>query len=277
MIFDYFKKSFARKKARREFQVYTYEIQTYDLESEGEIQFAKYMNPLVNSNIPKQETINFFKKFIISGSLCIDIGAFIGDTTVPMALAAGKDGLCLGFEPNPHTFKILQANASLNKNKSNMKAFPFAITESDGEFYYSSTEASISNGGLSDSQDFTHGKFSLEEKITGKNLEEFLNQNFKAWIPKISLIKIDVEGHDKEILKSIAPILKKYKPDIIAECFGGLNKEERNELFDVLDLKGYKLYFVDDFNVEENAIQLKREDMMDRKHFDFYAVCNSDK
>jgi len=275
MIIDYFKKSIARKKARRVFQVYPHEIKTFHLESEGDIQFANWLNPLVIHQVPNQAIVTFFKKFINPGSLCIDIGAYIGDTAIPMSLAAGKDGLTLAFEPNPHTSKILDINVSLNKDKTNIEAFPYAITETDGEFYFNSSEASFANGGLSEHRESEHGKFGLEEKVIGKNLEDFLNRKYENWIPKISLIKIDVEGHDKEVLQSIASLLEKYKPNVIAECNKRLTKEQRFELFDSLALKGYKLFYFDDFGIEENVVKLEREDMMVRKHFDFYAIHSS--
>ena len=34
------------------------------------------------------------------------IGAHIGDTTLPIALAAGKKGFVLALEPNPYVFHV---------------------------------------------------------------------------------------------------------------------------------------------------------------------------
>lgn len=275
MIFDYLKNSFARKKARRKFQTYEHEIKSHILEKEGMVEFANWLNPLVFHPVPNQESVNLFRKFITPGSLCIDIGAYIGDTAVPMSLAAGKDGLTLAFEPNPHTSKILDINVSLNRDKTNIKAFPYAITETDGEYYFNSSDASFANGGLSDYRESEHGKFKLEEKVVGKNLENFLKEKFAEWIDKLSLIKIDVEGHDKEILKSISALLEKYQPNIIAECNKRLTSEERVELFDSLAIHGYQLFYFYDFGLEEKEERLYKDSMDKRKHYDFYAVHES--
>ena len=275
MIFDYFKKSFARKKARRNFQIYEHEIKSHILEKEGKVEFANWLNPLVFHPVPNQKSVNLFRKFITPGSLCIDIGAYIGDTAVPMSLAAGKEGLTLAFEPNPHTSKILDINISLNQDKTNIKAFPYAITETDGEFYFNSSDASFANGGLSENRESEHGKFKLEEKVVGKSLEKFLNEYFEEWIPKLSFIKIDVEGHDKEILKSISSLLEKYQPNVIAECNKRMTSEERIELFDSLADHGYQLFYFSDFGVEEKEEQLFKDSMNKRKHFDFYAIHES--
>ena len=52
--------------------------------------------------------VDFYKKCIKKGDFVIDIGANVGDTTVPMAIAAGAEGLTLGFDPNPYVYKILE-------------------------------------------------------------------------------------------------------------------------------------------------------------------------
>ncbi|RRB02774.1 hypothetical protein [Larkinella rosea] len=49
----------------------------------------------------------------------------MGDTT--MAFAVGKTGLVLAFDPNPLVFKILEKNASLNKDQTNIEPHRMAI------------------------------------------------------------------------------------------------------------------------------------------------------
>ena len=148
-MFNYLKESFARKKARRVTAKYPYEIDSFQLEKEGKVQFANWKNPLIPPKAITQAEINFFRRFATPGSFSIDVGANIGDTTVPMAIAVGKEGLTLGFEPNPMTHEILDANAQLNKTKTNIVPLAYAVTEEEGEFFYSSSEASFGNGGVS--------------------------------------------------------------------------------------------------------------------------------
>ncbi len=272
MLLRYLKATFARKKARRFFSEYPYEIERFELPESGTVEFANWKNPLVSRIEITQSTVNFFRKFIPAGSLAIDIGGNIGDTTVPMALAAGRSGIVLGFDPNPHVFRILEVNAGLNRNTTNIIPLPFAITDEDGDFYYASSEASFSNGGISTEQNNRHGSFTLQQKIQGINLERYLQKNYASWTDKLSFIKIDTEGYDKEIIKSISALIDKHKPVVVAECFGKLTKEERKELFDGLSNKGYELYYFGDF--EENTPTEKILDaagMNKWEHFNFYA------
>ena len=45
-------------------------------------------------------------------------------------------------------------------------------------------------------------------------------------INKIKFIKIDTEGFDKEVLKTLAPLIKINKPVLMVEAFRELTSEE---------------------------------------------------
>lgn len=271
-MFDYLKQSFARKKARRVFSKYPYEVTSFQLANDGLVQFANWKNPLVSPKQITQSEINFVRRFAPKGSFCVDIGANIGDTTVPMALAVGKEGLTLGFDPNPMVFEILEANARLNPDKTNIVPVPYAVMEEAGEFYYASSEASFGNGGLSADENNPHGKFRLEHKVKGVNLEQYLNEHYADWLPKLSLIKVDVEGFDKDVLRSITSLVARNKPVLIAECFSEATLDEREELYRVVADQGYDLYYFADFDETAEVVKLAVSDMNRWNNFNFYAL-----
>ena len=273
-MFNYFINSFKRKMARRYFKKYPTIISTFNLRETGPVEFANWSNPLVLPKDITQAKVNFFKKFAPEGSMCIDIGANIGEHTVSMALAVGQSGTVLSFDPNPIVFDILKANSELNTLMTNIKPFNCAVSDTDSEYYYNSSEASFSNGGISIEKVNKHGKFQLEQKIKGVNLNDFLHQNFEKNLSKLRLIKVDTEGYDKEILKSIAPIISQYKPIIIAECFPRLNTEERVDLYNTIAKHGYDLYYFRDIDRLDDTVKITADDMDKWKHFDIYALPN---
>ncbi len=271
-MFDYFINSFKRKKARRYFKKYPSVVSTFHLKDTGPVAFANWSNPLVLHKNITQEKVDFFKKFAPEGSLCIDIGANIGEHTVSMALAVGKLGKVIAFEPNPMVFEVLKTNSELNTDKTNILLFNCAISETDSEFYYNSSEASFSNGGISTEKTNPHGKFQLDQKIKGVHLDTFLHTHFAADLSQLRLIKVDTEGYDKEILKSIAPIIQSYKPVIIAECFPKLNTAERVDLYNTIAHHGYDLYYFRDIDRLDDTVKITAADMDNWKHFDIYAL-----
>ena len=273
-IINYFKQSFRRKIARRITRIYPAQINTFNLQTEGRVDFANWDNPLASHITITQEMVDFFKKFIKKGDLVIDIGTNMGDTTVPMALAAGSSGLTLGFEPNPYVFKILEKNAALNKEKLKIVPLPYAISVREEEFYYISSEASFANGGISPTKKSIHGKFICPDKIKGVNLLELLNKDYKDELNNLSFIKIDTEGYDKEIIKSISGLIEKYKPVIVAESFGHNTPEEKEELFQVINKHGYEIFYFHDFNLNTKTIKIENNKEMTnwRTTINIYAV-----
>ena len=273
-MFNYLKKSIQRKIARRVTKHYPPKIDQLNLEKDGLVEFANWTNPLAAIVEINQSMVDFFRKFIKEGDLVIDIGANIGDTTVPMGLAAGKDGLTIGFDPNPYLFRILEQNAALNQEKTNVVVFPYAISQQDETYYFASSEASFANGGISPTQDSRHGKFVHPDKVKGVRLSEFLQKEYKDRLNKFSFIKIDTEGYDKEILKSISDLITSYKPVIVAESFGKSNDEAKMELFEIIHQHGYDVFYFADFQVDAEVQPVQRkEEMTQWKHtVNIYAI-----
>ena len=261
-MIKYFKKSFRRKVARRVTKEYPYSIVRFELEQEGIIEFANWENPLVSPVSISQSDIDFFRKFVKEGDFIIDIGANIGDTTVPMAIAAGKDGLTLGFDPNPFVYKILEVNSKLNRDKSNIVPVCSAISTEEEEFYFISSEASFANGGISPTPESIHGKFIYPEKVKGVNLFNFLKENHKDQLDKFSFIKIDTEGYDKEIIRSIADLIKAYKPVIIAESFGKSPDKAKMELYELISIHGYSIFYFEDFTQGTKIVEITTAEQM---------------
>jgi FkbM family methyltransferase len=248
------------------------EIREFQLPHYGTIQYAQWLNPAESPKILTEDKIKFFQKFVKSGDFAIDIGAHTGDTTLPLALAVGKEGTVLALEPNPIIFKILEKNAQLNPGKVNIMPLCAAAAKYDGEFFYNSSENSFNNGGISEASKSPHGKFALPNKIKGINLGKYLTGELSRLINKLSFIKIDTEGYDYEIILSLLEIIEKYKPVVVAECFKKLSKSNRYRLYDILAEKGYSIYYMSNFNASEKFIHIEKKDMTAWRSFDFCGL-----
>jgi len=189
-----------------------------------------------------------------------------------MALAVGKEGVVLALEPNKYVFKILEKNASLNQGLINIQPRCFAATKDEGEFVFNYSDASFNNGGFLSEihKKKHHHDFTL--KVQGRQLEKYLNEHFSKQLEKLDLIKVDAEGYDKEILKTIPNVLAKYKPNLMIECYKRLDQNERNELFDVVTGFGYNLYYLENFEETGAKVLLEKKNMMDKKHFEMLAI-----
>ncbi|GHV23280.1 hypothetical protein FACS1894174_08930 [Bacteroidia bacterium] len=276
-ILNFIRKKIIKSQQKRTFQEYYYSIVTFQIDenSIGNIDYARWLHPFDTPKSITNENIRFYKNFVSQGDMVIDIGAHEGDTSVPMALAVGKDGLVLALEPNKYVYKVLEKNASLNKEHTNIVPLCFAATAEDGEFTFNYSDASFCNGGfLSQINNKKHGhNYTLNVK--GVNLEHYLLDNYKKDLTRLKLIKIDAEGYDAEILKSISKIIIDFKPKLIIECYKRLTFEERNKLYDLIDEFGYDLFYLENFEKNFEMKKIGKENMMDYRHFDMLAVHRS--
>ena len=126
-------------------------------------------------------------------------------------------------------------------------------------------------GYLSEIENQNHNHF-FPLEVKGKNLRSFLMEKYSNHISDISLIKIDAEGYDKEIIKTISDILTAQKPILMVECYKKLNFEEREDLFIVLEELNYKLYMLHDFESLHELKRIHREQMHLTKHFEILAI-----
>jgi FkbM family methyltransferase len=260
-----------RPRERVTFQHYGYEVRNFHLSRDGVVQYAQWLHPYDMPKQITQEGVDAVRQFVSPGDFVIDVGAHSGDTSVPMALAAGQAGRTLALEPNPYVFKVLTANAALNRDKTNIVARCCAATQADGDFVFHYSDASFCNGGFRSQLRWRIYRRKHALTIHGRNLLTMLQTDFADWLPKLSYVKVDAEGYDRAILASILPILRERQPVIRTEVFRKLLASERHALFDLLDGAGYDIHrYRNDSSPFGNA--LKRADMTHEKHFDVLAV-----
>jgi FkbM family methyltransferase len=271
-MIDFIKKKIEKLKQKRTFHEYGYEIKRFDVEGIGAVEYAQWLHPFEQSKSITSSNINFYKKLARPGAMIVDIGAHTGDTTVPMALAVGKEGLVLALEPNKYVYKILQKNASLNKAHTNIVPVCFAATKEDGDFVFNYSDASFNNGGFLSEIHVKNHHHNYTLNVTGKNVERYLLNNFSNQLQRLDLIKVDAEGYDKEILKTIPNILDRYKPNLMVECYKRLDENERHELFDIINAHGYNLYYLENFEETGNKVLVEKKNMTDHKHFEMLAI-----
>ena len=109
-----------RPRQRLAFADYGYDVRQFNLPRDGAIRYAQWQHPYDLPKVITQPAVDAIRQFVSPGDFVIDVGAHSGDTTIPMALAAGQGGCTLALEPNPYVYKVLVANAALNLAATNI-------------------------------------------------------------------------------------------------------------------------------------------------------------
>lgn len=141
----------------------------------------------------------------------LDVGANVGVYTLRLA----RKGIPVhAFEPSPHIFKMLSKNT---KGIPNVTAYPYALSNKNGavEFYLGITDY-IPN------QFFTTYKPYSEcscVKVQTKTVDSLKIKN-------VGLVKVDVEGHESQVLEGAFQTLKAQKPIVVVEVHGPIWKND---------------------------------------------------
>lgn len=183
--------------------------------------------------------IEAWRPYISPGDHCLDIGAYTGDTTIPMAVLAGPAGQVLAFEANEAVIPTLAANITQHdKRLAPIGALHLAADTDNGEriFHYSDPE--FCNGGqLLPTRDY---------KIKHRIPQTVRCTPLRAYIHRlVQFIKIDTEGNDHRILLSCEDRLREFHPTIQTEIYPDLTTRERLAYLTWLRNLGYRLLNLD--------------------------------
>ncbi|MFA6088109.1 FkbM family methyltransferase [Mucilaginibacter sp.] len=171
------------------------------------------------------------------GDIAIDIGGNIGLQSIRMGQCVGNDGKVLAFEPLNYLREKFEKNIRLNR-LNNISLYPFALSDMESE-----AEFNI------DTKAWNQGTFSLKnahgsdrQQVTVKVADDLTEIGS---LPKIDLIKIDVEGFEFNVLRGLKGTLTKHKPRIIFEFdinYWTSPGQDINECYQFLSDLNYKVY-----------------------------------
>ena len=253
---------------------YTFDLDHFDLPRDGRIEFARWRHPKEMRKEITQAGVDALRAFLKEGDVAIDIGAHTGDTSLPIALATGPTGAVFAVEPNCYVFKVLLANAALNRQKTNILPLMFAATLEDGQFEFQYSDSGFCNGGFHDPQQALKHAHFFPLPVEGKNLWNYLRREFSTYVDRVRYVKIDTEGFDRSVAASLKPLLAANHPHVRSEIFKLMPRGEREGYYDDLRQLGYRVHLLE--NEEDYAGQvLCREDMMSWEHYDIFAVPES--
>lgn len=173
--------------------------------------------------------LQFLLRAVRRGDVVIEIGANIGAHTVPFAERVGEAGRVLAFEPQRIVFQSLCANLALN-SITNTFCFNCALSDHDGEL-------SVPCADYSRQGDF--GGISMQEPGRGETVPAY-RLDTVCTLPRIRLVKIDVEGMEAEVIRGAEQIIRTHKPILYVEN----DRVDRSAaLIELIDSLGYTMYW----------------------------------
>jgi FkbM family methyltransferase len=186
---------------------------------------------VVYHRIPDYRNITFLREQAQGGTL-LDIGANVGSVSL---LLADRIGHALLFEPNPIAARRARENLLLNN-------LPFEVHEE--ALSDTAGEIEFEDGGGTSTCNRTVVGFSTSvptRKAIRVTFDEFVSARGAFRLP-VTLVKIDVEGHENAVLRGMEKFLAVQRPRLIMfEYLQRTNLAETLRLFDTVRYCAFEL------------------------------------
>jgi len=157
-----------------------------------------------------QGEVDMFDALVQPEHIVIEVGANIGAHTVPLAKKAAG---VIAFEPQRLVFQTLCANIALNDLR-NVRTVYAAVGAQPGTTVIPDLDPDVEqNFGCMQATGHEHG-----EPTVVMPLDAY-------YLPRVDLIKIDVEGMELEVLKGAAGMIERFRPLLYVED----DREENSE------------------------------------------------
>jgi FkbM family methyltransferase len=174
--------------------------------------------------------------FLQPGSVVIDVGANLGEWTMPFARKVGAAGRVLAIEPGPRSAAALESTLAVNA-LAQAEIVHCAIGDHDGtaDFAVPVVTSARTDTGTARIGPACAGHDALQVPL--RSLDSLAAERDFA---RLDLIKIDVEGHERRVLDGAAAILDRHRPALVIET-GHEADGDRAAIYDRLAGLGYRM------------------------------------
>ena len=191
-----------------------------------------------------ENEIELLERFIKPGTDSIDVGVYRGVYSFEMSKYSKN---VHSFEPNPIIFEYI--NKNLKKIINNIFLYNYALSNKNQvidlkvpirneKYNRENFEEFYELGRATIHQENTFKRYE-KFQITSKKIDEF---NFKN---NISFIKIDVEGHELEVIKGGEEIISKNKPILLVEIEERYSQNKVSDTINYINKLGYISHYYD--------------------------------
>lgn len=171
-----------------------------------------------------------------------DVGANQGDYSAELRSAFAEAEL-YAFEPNPHTFKVLQSKLSSPRDHTYCIGLGTSVHTQLMYTYADALDSQHASLFSAVFSDLHHAKSVISMRIQMTALDEFCLENS---IAHIDFLKIDTEGYELEVLRGAKKMLDERQIDIIQFEFNETHVASRVFLRDFYAiLHAYNIYRLD--------------------------------
>ena len=200
------------------------------------------------------------------GDTILDVGAHVGTFTVPLARAAGADGLVCAFEPTQWSYDLLLLNIELNGLAGVICPVHRAVSDQVASYSVETPDKRNTGGSY---------LVGSEQGIQSVVLDDWVSRHLPE--RSIDLLKIDVEGMEPFVLAGAKSLIDSHQPCVYFEISPDNYSRHGASMSDAFDTLGGYRFFVNkgERNAPSDAFELAEVGNVsdvEASHFDLLAV-----
>lgn len=190
----------------------------------------------------ERRTLGACLRLLTPGDVALDIGANIGAYTLHLARAVGHQGRVIALEPTTFALSKLRLNLSLNPEVAKrVSVRQVMLVDRAGAAVPGSLYSSWPLVQEVDINRKHGGRLMDTNGASAMTLDAFLEEE---GIEAVSLIKLDVDGHECTVLRGGRKTLARCRPSIVMELAPYALEEAGDSverLIDILNGVGYRM------------------------------------
>jgi FkbM family methyltransferase len=199
--------------------------------------------------------LTWVSETLTQGMTMIDIGANMGVYSMFASKLVGNSGVVVAVEPSTRDFQRLAFHVTLN-DLQNVRCFQLAASSASGEATLKI--AWDRNSGHNTLGEFFYPTVELagEETVQTRTVDALVEtQNLQ----RVDLIKIDVEGHELQVLAGAVETITRFRPSLLIEVFEETLRRQGASVEAVLDFVTGHGYVLNEFSdVDGSLVPLSR-------------------
>jgi FkbM family methyltransferase len=155
--------------------------------------------------------LRFLWKNLQPGMVFLDIGAHHGIYSIVAAKKIGAHGTVVAFEPSSREYRRLRLHLRMNR-LSSVRREPLALgSTASTRTFFQVTSGDTTRGGL---QPPASADQVSQISVETARLDDYVSQ---FPLKRVDLVKLDVEGSEREVLQGASIVLTKFRPIFICE------------------------------------------------------------
>jgi len=150
----------------------------------------------------------------------MDVGGYIGMSSIGF-LNFNLFDRSIIFEPNPNSFSLIEKNIKQNNFSNQISAFNVALSNENSELLMELSHKNFGDHRIRQEGIVKKGQYHEEDRkvisVSSVALDEFIEENPQVNFKDISMVWMDIQGHEGKFLQGASNFLSSQKIPVVME------------------------------------------------------------